>query len=978
MPLTRSLDNPYRSNLSFLRPVQQALSLLWLSTLPLAWAMPSPGTPLAVSLLQSDGAAVQLRLRIPAGQEPVLHWPGTAKSAPYRLVLAWNDVNMTLDQPLPALPTKGLGPLQSLALQNTNAQARLEFQLSAAVTPNLRRVGDSWVLRLEPVETAPKIAPFANVAPSPLLPAAASATTQLAALSVLASTSSPATVPSETPVQPSVPLQLKLSRRLAQTGSTLKTTPEVLLVDVSINGQHMSSVVRTEQLPGGPLLLPSEAWAEARLTPASQVTALSDGTPAYALDAVPGVTYRINRQNLSLAITAPAAAFTSTSLNGLETLSAAPTRSQPGVLLNYDLSASNSRGGTASGAVLEAVAFNGFGNFVTSALFSGNSNGTGRVATRLDSYWHYDLPQRMESLTVGDTVGVGGGWSRPARYGGVRWGRDFGMRPGFITLPQISLAGEATLPSTVDVLVNNARRISQSVQPGPFDLVNVPLVTGAGEIGLVVRDLLGRETIVRQSYYTSPRLLAPGLSDYSFEAGKLRTGYGLDSSYGDTFGAVTWRQGLTSSLTGEARVELQEKRHAAGVELSGLLGTWGIARFALASSGSSIQGPYQNGQLLQVGMERSTPQGGGSLQYEYASRGFAPFGEASGSAAVAQRARERWLASLGGPLWGAVSGGVSYVRQTRWDGDRVQWLGLSMSMPLLKRATMSASVNKRLDGDQSWRAGLSFNLPLDGGINIANQFERGADGKMNGAVSAAANAPAGPGLGWRVQAATTESQRAQAALQYNTSHSEWALDAVASANGQVSTRLGNRGTVGWLEGMAFASRPVGQGSVAVVKVDGLAGIPVKLSHQVVAETDARGLAFVPGLLPWQKNQLEIDPVDLPLDVEVANTSQEVIPFARSGVVVNFAMRRTRQALLVLNQRDGSSVPMGAKVQLLPAGSEFITGRRGEVWLTDLAEKNQRIVVNWPKGGCTLNLDVPASLDGTPGKIGPLACEEGKP
>ena len=978
MPLTRSIDNPSRSYLLPMRPLQQALSLLWLSTLPLAWAMPSPGTPLAVSLLQSDGATVQLRVRIPAGQEPVLHWPGTAKPAPYRLVLAWNDVNMTLDQPLPALPTEGLGPLQSLALQNTAEQARLEFQLSEAVTPNLRRVGDSWVLRLEPVETAPKLAPFANLAPLPPLPRAASATTQLAALSVLPSSSSPATVPAEIPALLSAPRPLTLSRRLAQAGSTRKTTPEVLLVDVSINGQHLSSVVRTEQLPGGPLLLPSEAWAEARLIPLSQVTALSDGTPAYALDAVPGTTYRINRQNLSLAITAPAAAFVSSTLGLQDPLTTAPVRPQPGVMANFDVSISHSGGSTAGGALLEAVAFNGLGNFVTSALLSDNGNGRGRSATRLDTYWRYDLPQHMESLVVGDTVGVGGGWSRPARYGGVRWGRDFGMRPGFVTLPQISLTGEAALPSTVEVLVNNARRLSQPVQPGPFDLSSVPIVTGAGEIGLVVRDLLGRETVVRQSYYASPRLLAPGLTDYSFEAGKLRTGYGLDSAYSDAFGAVTWRQGLSNNLTGEARVELQERRRAAGVELSGLLGSWGVGRVALAASGSSIQSPYQSGQLLQVGMERSTPQGGGSLQYEYASRGFAPFGEASGSEAVAQRARERWLASLGGPLWGAVSGGMSYVRQTRWDGDRVQWLGLSMSMPLLQRATMSASVNKRLDGDQSWRAGLSFNIPLDGGINIASQLERGADGKVNGAVSAAANAPAGPGLGWRVQASTTESQRAQAALQYNTSHSEWALDAVASANGQVSTRLGSRGTVGWLEGMAFASRPVGQGSVAVVKVDGLQGIPVKLSHQVVAETDARGLAFVPGLLPWQKNQLEIDPVDLPLDVEVANTSQEVTPFARSGVVVNFAMRRTRQALLVLRQRDGSPVPVGAKVRLLPAGPEFITGRRGEVWLTDLAEKHQRIEVNWPKGGCTLNLDVPASPDGTPGKIGPLACEEGKP
>jgi outer membrane usher protein len=170
---------------------------------------------------------------------------------------------------------------------------------------------------------------------------------------------------------------------------------------------------------------------------------------------------------------------------------------------------------------------------------------------------------------------------------------------------------------------------------------------------------------------------------------------------------------------------------------------------------------------------------------------------------------------------------------------------------------------------------------------------------------------------------------------------------------------------------------VGQGSVAVVKVDGIEGVPVMRSNQVVAVTDARGLAFVPGLLPWQKNLIEIDPVDLPLDVEViASTSQEVTPYARSGVVVDFAVKRTRQALLVLRQRDGTPVPVGTRVRLLPTGPEFVAGHRGEVWLTGLAEKQQRVQVSWPAGGCALELAVPVSPDGAPAKIGPLACHEG--
>ena len=56
-------------------------------------------------------------------------------------------------------------------------------------------------------------------------------------------------------------------------------------------------------------------------------------------------------------------------------------------------------------------------------------------------------------------------------------------------------------------------------------------------------------------------------------------------------------------------------------------------------------------------------------------------------------------------------------------------------------------------------------------------------------------------------------------------------------------------------------------------------------------TDSSGRAFVPGLLPWQKNLIAIDPVDLPMDVQVNDTSQEVTPYARSGVVVGDPARR---------------------------------------------------------------------------------------
>src|SRR3546814_6682631 len=68
-------------------------------------------------------------------------------------------------------------------------------------------------------------------------------------------------------------------------------------------------------------------------------------------------------------------------------------------------------------------------------------------ATRLDSSWTVDDRDRMRSLSVGDSITRGGIGGLPLRYGGIRFGRNFEVQPGFVTLPMPSLNGSAALPS---------------------------------------------------------------------------------------------------------------------------------------------------------------------------------------------------------------------------------------------------------------------------------------------------------------------------------------------------------------------------------------------------------------------------------------------------------------------------------------------------------------------------------------------------
>ena len=63
------------------------------------------------------------------------------------------------------------------------------------------------------------------------------------------------------------------------------------------------------------------------------------------------------------------------------------------------------------------------------------------------------------------------------------------------------MSGEAVLPSTVDLYVDNELRMRREVPSGPFSIQDLPVMTGQGDARLVVRDILGREQVITQPFY---------------------------------------------------------------------------------------------------------------------------------------------------------------------------------------------------------------------------------------------------------------------------------------------------------------------------------------------------------------------------------------------------------------------------------------------------------------------------------------------
>lgn len=764
-----------------------------------------------------------------------------------------------------------------------------------------------------------------------------------------------------------------LTRRLAAacacllfalaTPSQAQPKAETLLLDVRVNDRWIPGIVRVERLEDGRLALPAELWKEARLKPVGEPVTLSDGTRGYVLEAVAGVVYKIDRSRLALDITAPPAAFDLTLLSLRDSLTA-PTPTPLGAYLNYDLAATRAeRSSTRYGAFVEGVGFGSRGAFVASGVVRADEQTHSTL--RLDTYWRTDLPGRMETLVVGDTIGTGGAWSRPVRYGGVRYARDFNLAPGFITYPTPSISGSAALPSTVDVLINNQRSAQSKVQPGPFELTNVPIVTGAGQMQLVVRDMLGRETVISQSYYIAPLLLAPGLSDFSVEAGALRKNYGTRSNdYGSTFGAGTYRLGITDALTGEARAEVERDRAAAGAGVAANVGDFAVVAFA---AGYAISDGERGGHYV-ASVQRATPKGGASIAAEHFDPGYRQFG----AGAFETRPKDQIVAGGSVALGFGLTAGVSYTQRTTWEGTRFSLVGANVGIALPGNMYVSAYASRALNDGQGFAGGLNLIIPFGDRRVMAAGSARDATGHVVNTVQATQSAPAGPGWGWRLAGSDSETQHVQTGATYNSHHAQFTADANAGRDAN-AVRLGANGSVGWMSGLTFASRRIDQGAFAVVHVGDLEGVAVSLSNQVVAVTNSKGLALVTGLLPYQLNQLTLDADLLPFDIDIGGIRETVVPYARSGALISFAVKRSRDALVVLQQPDGAPVPAGARVTVTPGNQDFIVARRGEVYLLDLADDN-RIDVRWKGGGCILVLKMaPVAPGAEPPRIGPLVC-----
>lgn len=734
---------------------------------------------------------------------------------------------------------------------------------------------------------------------------------------------------------------------------------EDALLSVSINGAPAGEPVALVKGAGGTFYVPADVLASWRLNPASRPALTRDGESYHLLNSIPGIKLELDPASQTLNITARPEVLATTRLAYANAGTTDELVRGNGGFLNYDATAQLAEGATSLGGAMEAGLFSSLGVGITG--FVGNWSGEGGAAlTRLATNWTIDDPGRMRSLRFGDSISRGGVGGVPLHFGGVQLARNFAVQPGFVTMPLPSVRGSAAVPSVVDIYVNDTLAGRRDVPPGPFELTDVPIVTGNGDVQLVVRDLLGRETLYRQSYYAAPHLLRKGLHDYSYEAGFLRRSFGRESNdYGALMLSATHRYGFTDKLTGEAHAVATREAQSAGAAASLALSGVGQLQGSIAASRSGLG----DGAMASFGLERRSGTLSLGVQAEMTTANYKLVGWSEDRRAPASTVQ----AFAGLPLdFGSL--GISYLRRDGRGEPDVEFLSTNASLRLGRFGNLHVAGRKSLRGDKDLAAELFFTLPIGPRTSVSSGASL-ANGSVTFNSAQQRNLPVGDGFGYRVAASTGAIDRLDGKLGVQTGFGTY--DAQLSwTDGKAGARLSATGGLGMVDRRAFASRQLNQ-SFATVKVGDYPDVRIYADNQLVGRTNRSGIAVVPRLRPFDRNALRIELADLPWDAEVTGEERSVRPYDRHGVSVDFAVKPARAAIVRILLEDGTPLPPGAIVRVGDEMAEFVSAPGGEVYMTGLEPENTA-VASWSTGECELAFRYSQTGDPQP-RLGDVQC-----
>lgn len=565
------------------------------------------------------------------------------------------------------------------------------------------------------------------------------------------------------------------------------------------------------------------------------------------------------------------------------------------------------------------------------SLFGETGSGFKRRGTRLIR----DFEDEAVRASAGDVFPSGTSFQYTPDLLGISVERSYSkLQPGRTTRSTSRRSFRLERPSSVDVQVNGVTVRRLRLDPGDYNLSDLPIGTGLSDVTLVIEDDVGKRETLDFSVFLDNELLEPGLAEWAFAAG-VPSGFDdgePDYASSDVFLTGYYRRGLTESVTAETHLQANSDTAMGGLGVLlgspvGLFSLEGAASIeADGGFGAAFNGDYSLANIKDGAGRRQSVR----LSAKARSPDFAPpapktrlaedddptahpdwldlsasygrelpFGvSASLSAGYGfgfEEGHDSYHAdlSLSRPLGRALSVGVSggyYVREGEEDD-------LSLMMRLQYRPDTRSTLSAVYDARHE-RAGLAYSTQSGQGvgswqasIDLSHEGAAGDEDSsksVNGAVHYTGN---------RANVSLSQDSRLAG------------LD-VADVDQRTSLRVET--ALAFADGHVALGRPVSNGFAIFTPYAGLADHEIsvgKRDYGYVAHSDFLGPALLPSVSPYTLNRVDYDVADLPPGYDLGDGLFDLAPKHKSGYALKVGSQYTVTAVGTLLGPESKPLPL---------------------------------------------------------------------
>ncbi|MBH0200186.1 MAG: fimbrial biogenesis outer membrane usher protein [Nitrospira sp.] len=677
----------------------------------------------------------------------------------------------------------------------------------------------------------------------------------------------------------------------------------------------------------------------------------------------PATTYELDEKNLTIRLTGQAG------LQGTTRLNLAPG-APPGTIYSQDTSFFLNYAASTKGFNQYDV-FGEAGLSVAGHLLLSTIRRTedGQIVRGLSNVTLNDR-DNLTRWTIGDSFANNAGLGGSAFLAGVSLAKTFSLDPYYYFFPRPGLSGTALVPSTVSVYSDGGLMRRETVNPGQFDLHNLPVSNGYRMNRVVVRDIFGRETEILSPFYLSTRVLSSGVSEYSFNAGMRRDNVGTASwDYDSPVMLARYRVGVTDSITPGTNVEVGD----------------GLANGGFRLTAKSLWGEID---LLAAGSSESGAAGAAaSVLYNYVQRwfsiggGFRTMTDRYATVSLLSSIDRPTIEStgfIGIPIGTRINVTVEGTYSEFRDAGIVTRIGTSGTVRLADNWTLffSGSETERSNSRTTYDGfiGLSYYF---GGNTTGYVFAQRQQGRTFerdlGGVRVQKSLPVGPGYGYQVEGTGGTDAHGLGQFQYQGQYGRAEALYDSAVKQPVFTVSGGVVAVG---GSVHATRAI-QDSFAVIRTPGVSGMRGYINNQEVGTTDRRGELVVPSqMLSYYGNRVGINDRDVPLNYRVDATEKTVAPPFRGGALVEFPILRVQMLTGTLSVESDTRIQVPAYGQLAVTAKgtthESPIGKHGEFYLENIPPGEHDAMISHEGQVCRFSLTIPDSPDPIL-KLGELHC-----